>query len=154
MGRKHKANNHSQMDADLIEYLMLADSAVTARTIAQGLGLLRASDVAPRLNALYDSSIISKTKINKSVYWSIEDNSAATASGQVTLTADEKDEITRDSLPLPAAVTGRRIVNAVLRAVLMKILRPCPLLRCPNMRLVRLKPKSAITVAIWSTLCS
>ena len=153
MGRKHKANNHSQMDADLIEYLMLADSAVTTRTIAQGLGLLRASDVAPRLNALYDSSIISKTKINKSVYWSIEDNSAATASGQVTLTADEKDEITRDSSPLPAAVT-ERIVDADASCGADENSSPLPSPAVSEHAASAIEGEVGNPVAIWSMLYS
>ena len=83
MGRKHKARNHSDMDANIIEFLMLEDSDVTASYIAQGIGMLRAADVTTRLNALHTKNIISKTKINKRVYWSIADNSPAAADDSV-----------------------------------------------------------------------
>ena len=71
MVRKHKGRDHSALDANIIEFLMLADSNPTASTIAQGIGMQRASDVAQRLNALFEKGIISKAKLGKRVFWSI-----------------------------------------------------------------------------------
>ena len=79
MGRKQKARNRSTMDGNIIEFLMLAEeSEITASDISVGIGMLRAADVTPRLNALHEKGIVRKNKINKRVYWSVTDDSAAT----------------------------------------------------------------------------
>ena len=52
------------------------DSETTATTIALGIGLHSAKDVTNRLTALHKRNIVSKSKRNRRVYWSIENTSS------------------------------------------------------------------------------
>ena len=91
MGKKQRASNHASMESNIIEFLMLSEADnITAKDIAVGIGLHNASDVTGRLNALHGKGIITKSRINKRVYWGVvQDNESDQADSPPTLADSE-----------------------------------------------------------------
>ena len=85
MGKKQRVNKHATIESNIIEFLMLSEADnITAKDIAVGIGLHSASDVTGRLNALHGKGIITKSRINKRVYWGVVQNNrpdSATVAG-------------------------------------------------------------------------
>ena len=79
MGNKKGKKGRTDLDANIIEYLMLEDDSQSARQIAEGIG--KKSElkyVTNRLNTLKNKNIVTKlvSPQNKKVLWSIENDTS------------------------------------------------------------------------------
>ena len=75
MPKKLKSERDA-IEADIIEFLMMADSEQTASQIAKAIGLRKAKDVNNHLTALNNKQIVEKIKSNRNVFWTVEQTPA------------------------------------------------------------------------------